>query len=89
MLVLSRKVGESIQIGDNVRIIVNRISGNRITLAVDAPRSVKIVRGELVTKDDESAAKEIELETVGTGARRAVAVDLGYSGTSFAPRNAR
>jgi carbon storage regulator len=47
MLVLSRKEGERLVIGENVIITVNRISGNRITLGIDAPRDVRIVRGEL------------------------------------------
>lgn len=47
MLVLSRKAGERIQIGDNVTVIVQRISGNRVALGIEAPDHVKIIRGEL------------------------------------------
>ncbi|WP_153557515.1 carbon storage regulator [Roseimaritima sediminicola] len=54
MLVLSRKEGERLVIGDNVVITVNRISGNRITLGIEAPRDVRIVRGELQPKDQAS-----------------------------------
>ncbi|GEM_PF-1309532 len=50
MLVLSRKEGERLVIGENVIITVNRISGNRITLGIEAPRDVRIVRGELEPK---------------------------------------
>jgi carbon storage regulator len=53
MLVLSRKVGERIHVGDNIVLEIRRIAGNRVTLALDAPRNVRILRGEL-----ESAAKE-------------------------------
>ncbi|WP_164103101.1 carbon storage regulator [Candidatus Laterigemmans baculatus] len=52
MLVLSRKEGERLVIGDNVVITVNRISGNRITLGIEAPREVRIVRGELEPLED-------------------------------------
>lgn len=48
MLVLSRKVGERIHIGNDAFVEVRRISGNRVTLAVSAPKSVRILRGELV-----------------------------------------
>lgn len=48
MLVLSRKSGEQIQIGDDVTIEVRRVAGNRVALAVQAPRDVRILRGELV-----------------------------------------
>lgn len=47
MLVLSRKVGERIHVGDNVVLEIRRIAGNRVTLALDAPRHVRILRGEL------------------------------------------
>jgi carbon storage regulator len=47
MLVLSRKVGEQIVIGDNITIVVNRVAGNRISLGIEAPADVRIVRGEL------------------------------------------
>jgi carbon storage regulator len=47
MLVLSRKVGERIHVGDNIILEIRRIAGNRVTLALDAPRDVRILRGEL------------------------------------------
>ena len=47
MLVLSRKIGEEIRIGDNVTITINRIRGNRVLLGINAPQDVHIVRGEL------------------------------------------
>lgn len=47
MLVLSRKEGEQLVIGDNVVVTINRISGNRVAIGVEAPREVRIIRGEL------------------------------------------
>lgn len=47
MLVLSRKPKETLLIGDNIRIVVKQIKGGRVTLAVAAPKEVKVVRGEL------------------------------------------
>ncbi len=47
MLVLSRKIGERIHIGENITIEIRRVAGNRVTLALDAPRTVRILRGEL------------------------------------------
>ena len=47
MLVLTRKAGEELVIGDNIKVVVNRISGNRVTIGVSAPEEVRIVRGEL------------------------------------------
>ena len=47
MLVLSRKIGEKLIIGDGITVVVNRIAGNRVTLGIEAPSDVRIVRGEL------------------------------------------
>jgi len=47
MLVLSRKVGEKLVIDGNITVVINRIAGNRITLGIEAPSDVHIVRGEL------------------------------------------
>jgi len=55
MLVLSRKTGERIHVGNNITIEVRRIAGNRVTLALEAPRDVRILRGEL-----ERAAQEFK-----------------------------
>ncbi|MEZ6067981.1 MAG: carbon storage regulator [Planctomycetaceae bacterium] len=47
MLVLTRKLGESIVIDGDVTITVSAIEGNRVKVALDAPRSRRIVRGEI------------------------------------------
>jgi carbon storage regulator len=47
MLVLSRKIGEKLIIGDNITVVVSKIAGNRVTLGIEAPGDVRIVRGEL------------------------------------------
>lgn len=47
MLVLSRKIGEKLVIGDNITVVVSRLAGNRVTLGIEAPSDVRIVRGEL------------------------------------------
>ncbi len=66
MLVLSRKVGDSIKIGDNIEIVINRISGNRVTIGVDAPKDVRILRGEVeVELDEDSVAALAGLMSVG------------------------
>ncbi len=48
MLVLTRKVGERIQIGPNVVVTVTEVAGGQVRLGIDAPKEVAIVRGELV-----------------------------------------
>jgi carbon storage regulator len=48
MLVLSRKVNESIIIAGNIRVTMSAIRGRQVRLAVEAPPDVHIVRAELV-----------------------------------------
>ena len=57
MLVLSRKVGEKIVIGDNILVEVVKVKGNRITLGLVAPADVTIMRSELNNKP--SIAKSV------------------------------
>ena len=56
MLILTRKLGERIRIGDNVELVVTKINGNRVTLGIEAPKETAILRSELVRKG-ECAAK--------------------------------
>ena len=47
MLTLSRKIGETIQIGDNIVLIVKRVDGDVVRIGIDAPKTVPIYRGEI------------------------------------------
>lgn len=57
MLVLSRKPGESLTIGENVTIKVVRTQGGRVQLAIDAPREVAIRRSELAKHGEQPDGK--------------------------------
>ena len=50
MLVLTRKLQETIKIGDQVTIHILRVKGNTVRLGIDAPRQIRIMRGELADK---------------------------------------
>lgn len=50
MLVLTRRLGEAITIGENIRIVVVDISGHQVKLGIDAPKDVEIYREELYIK---------------------------------------
>ena len=52
MLVLSRKIGEKVVIGDGIVVVVKRILGQRVTFGIEAPEDVRIVRGELPRFDE-------------------------------------
>jgi len=54
MLVLSRKIGETIWIGDNVEIVVTEVKGDQVKLGIKAPRNIDVIRGELRKEVSES-----------------------------------
>lgn len=58
MLVLSRKIGEKIVIGDNVVLTIVAIKGNQIRVGVEAPRKVTVWRGELLFDQPTQAADQ-------------------------------
>ena len=47
MLVLTRKLSETILIGEDVRVTVVRLEGGQVRLGIDAPRSIAVLRAEL------------------------------------------
>lgn len=49
MLILTRKVGESVLIGDDISITVLSVRGNQVKLGVQAPKSIRSPRGNLPT----------------------------------------
>ncbi len=54
MLVLSRKVGESIVIADDVTVTILEVRGDVVRIGVDAPRSVAVNRAELLLQVEAS-----------------------------------
>lgn len=62
MLVLSRKAGEKLVIDGNITVNVLRIQGNRITLGIEAPSDVKILRGELNHRKTVTQTVELVVE---------------------------
>jgi len=54
MLVLSRKVGETIYIGEDIEIVISEVKGEQVKIGIRAPRNIDIIRGEL--RQDVSAS---------------------------------
>ncbi|MGN7611761.1 carbon storage regulator CsrA [Magnetococcales bacterium HHB-1] len=50
MLILTRRVGESLHIGDEIKITLLGIKGNQVRIGIDAPRHVEVHREEIYDK---------------------------------------
>ncbi len=62
MLVLSRKPNESIQIGDNIELRIIEVKGDTVKLGIQAPKSVDILRGELLQSISETNTEAITID---------------------------
>lgn len=62
MLVLSRKKGESIWLGDQIEITISEIKGDQVRIAINAPKNVTILRGELRKEVSESNTEAVKID---------------------------
>ncbi|TWU37030.1 carbon storage regulator [Novipirellula artificiosorum] len=60
MLVLTRKLNEKIQIGENITITLIRVDGGKVRLGIDAPRDVRVLRAELEALAPSSSESAIQ-----------------------------
>lgn len=50
MLILTRKSGEGIRIGDDIRVVILEIKGNQIRIGIEAPQNTQVHRDEVYEK---------------------------------------
>ena len=83
MLVLSRKIGERIVIGDGIELVVQKISGERVVLGLVAPADVRIMRSELLAAE-QSALKPVtnNTQTIPADAAAPCSTQLSDAGQS-------
>ncbi|GER68384.1 MULTISPECIES: carbon storage regulator CsrA [Heyndrickxia] len=63
MLILSRRKGESIQIGDDIEITIAAIQGDQVKIGIDAPKHIEIHRKEVyleIQRENTAAAQGIQ-----------------------------
>ncbi len=60
MLILTRKVNESLIVGDNITITVLGVKGNQVRIGVDAPREVTVHREEIYQRITDKPAEDGE-----------------------------
>lgn len=78
MLVLTRKPGQSVYIGNDIKVTLHGIRGNQVRIGIDAPGNVRIYREEIfnqILEENQSAATELPQDLIeiakvwGTGGR--------------------
>lgn len=70
MLIITRRVGEALNIGPNISIMIKEVQGKQVKIAISAPRSVAISRAEL----------ELQLTTVHVGGESSDEGEVGIGG---------
>lgn len=79
MLVLTRKPGEQILIGDDIVLTVMEGSGGAVRIGIEAPRGVKITRAEVMAA---IVAENLAAASAGAGAEAGLRAALGALGAS-------
>jgi carbon storage regulator len=66
MLVMRRRAGESVLVGDDIEIQVLQVSGTRVKLGINAPVSVLIVRREvqITQSENQTAARSVSADAI-------------------------
>jgi carbon storage regulator len=64
MLILTRRIGETLIIGDDVNITVLGVKGNQVRLGINAPKDVSVHREEIYLRIQQEKESDDSLETV-------------------------
>jgi carbon storage regulator len=66
VLILTRRIGETVMIGDEVTVTVLRVKGNQVRLGVNAPKSISVQREEIFHRIKHESAETEQAETTPT-----------------------
>lgn len=58
MLILTRRVGEMLKIGDNIDVTILGVKGNQVRIGINAPKNVTVHREEIYTRIKEEQQKQ-------------------------------
>jgi len=64
MLILTRRVGETLMVGDNVTVTVLGVKGNQVRIGVNAPKEVSVHREEIYLRIQEEKGQEADGNTI-------------------------
>ncbi|WP_101757487.1 carbon storage regulator CsrA [Oceanicoccus sp. KOV_DT_Chl] len=60
MLILTRRIGETLRVGDEVKVTVLELQGNQVRIGIEAPRSVEVHREEIYQRIQNERRNENE-----------------------------
>jgi carbon storage regulator len=60
MLILTRKIGEALKVGEDVTVTVMAVKGNQVRIGIDAPRDVEVHREEIYDRVQAEKAQQSE-----------------------------
>jgi carbon storage regulator len=92
MLVLTRRAGQVVKIGDDIEVVVVSVRGDQVRLGICAPREVSVVRGELlkqVSEENRAAAQSSRLIGSLPQSKEEAALKQGRSDTDEVSSRAR
>ncbi|MBF0165253.1 MAG: carbon storage regulator CsrA [Magnetococcales bacterium] len=72
MLILTRRIGESLNIGDEIKITLLGIKGNQVRIGIDAPRDVEVHREEIydkIKRETRKANTKMSIDTLDEASR--------------------
>ena len=56
MLILTRRVSETLMIGDEIQVTILGVRGNQVRVGIEAPKTIPVIREELLTRDRNQTA---------------------------------
>jgi carbon storage regulator len=85
MLILTRKEGEGIRLGENIRIVLVQLKGNQVRLGIECPSTMRVLREELyqAVRDENLAAMSADPNQMGDLAKHSSSKDLKPSQKPF------
>jgi carbon storage regulator len=58
MFILTRRIGETVIIGDNIKVVVVGVNGRQCRIGIDAPKNVTVLREELADRNKQEVDRE-------------------------------